>query len=233
MSKKMKMTNILIDEDGNKRKDGAKAKPSDIMISYDEETYIVTLASCTKGQKEEIVNAFQDWADINDITRKRFDIYEDESEHEIVISLAKVKFCGSRLEDTTVELKEMLDEYPAPIIEDENDGNSNSNDGAQTKSDSDAKAKTKDNTSNNSSAQTKSNANDNSSAQTKSDTNGNGSTQAKSGNAPATKASDNADNKAPDPPKTKTPASYDFTKEEEAETDPEKFADSFLKRFGY
>ena len=212
MSKQM--TNILFDMYGNKKKDGAKAKPSDFMISHNEESYIVTLTSCTTEAQEEIVNAFQDWADINDLTRKRFDIYEDESEHEIVISLAKVKFCGSRLEDTTVELKEMLDEYPAPIIEDENDG-------------------TKDNTGNNSSAQTKSNAGSNGNTQAKSDTNGNGSAQAKSGNAPATKASDNAGNKAPDPPKTKTPASYDFTKEEEAETDPEKFADSFLKRFGY
>ena len=220
MSKQM--TNILFDMYGNKKKDGAKAKPSDFMISHNEETYIVTLTSCTTEAQEEIVNAFQDWADINDLTRKRFDIYEDESEHEIVITLAKVKFCGSRLEDTTVELKEMLDEYPAPI-----------NDGAQTKSDSDAKAKTKDNTGNNSSAQTKSNAGSNGNTRAKSDTNGNGSAQAKSGNAPATKASDNASNKAPDPPKTKTPASYDFTKEEEAETDPEKFADSFLKRFGY
>ena len=224
MSKQM--TNILFDMYGNKKKDGAKAKPSDFMISHNEESYIVTLTSCTTEAQEEIVNAFQDWADINDLTRKRFDIYEDESEHEIVISLAKVKFCGSRLEDTTVELKEMLDEYPAPIIEDENDG-------AQTKDSSDAKAKTKDNTGNNSSAQTKSNAGSNGNTQAKSDTNGNGSAQAKSGNAPATKASDNAGNKAPDPPKTKTPASYDFTKEEEAETDPEKFADSFLKRFGY
>ena len=224
MSKQM--TNILFDMYGNKKKDGAKAKPSDFMISHNEETYIVTLTSCTTEAQEEIVNAFQDWADINDLTRKRFDIYEDESEHEIVITLAKVKFCGSRLEDTTVELKEMLDEYPAPITEDENDG-------AQTKDSSDAKAKTKDNTGNNSSAQTKSNAGSNGNTRAKSDTNGNGSAQAKSGNAPATKASDNASNKAPDPPKTKTPASYDFTKEEEAETDPEKFADSFLKRFGY
>ena len=231
MSKQM--TNILFDMYGNKKKDGAKAKPSDFMISYDEESYIVTLTSCTKEAQEEIVNAFQDWADINDITRKRFDIYEDKSEHEIVISLAKIKFTGSRLEDTTIDLKEMLNKYPTPIIEDENDSSSNSNNGAQTKNDSDAKAKTKDNTGNNSSAQTKSNADDNGNTQAKSGTNSNSSAQAKSGNAPANKASDNADSKAPDPPKTKTPASYDFTKEEEAETDPEKFADSFLKRFGY
>ena len=216
MSKKM--TSILIDINGNKKKDGAKEKPSDLMISYDEETYIVTLASCTKEQKEEIVSAFQDWADVYDHTRKKFDICEDESEHEIIITLAKIMFCGSRLEDAAIELKEMLDEYPAPIIEDENDG-------AQTKDDGDTEAKTKDNASNNGSAQTKSNTNSNSNTQAKSDTNSNGNAQAKSSNAPANKASNNAGSKAP--------ASYDFTKEEEAETDPEKFADEFLKRFGY
>jgi hypothetical protein len=146
MSKQM--TNILFDMYGNKKKDGAKAKPSDFMISHDEESYIITLTSCTKEAQEEIVNAFQDWAEINDLTGKRFEICEDENEHEIVISLAKIMFCGSRLEDTTVDLEEMLDKYPTPIIEDENDDESKSDDGAQTKSSNAPATKASDNAGN-------------------------------------------------------------------------------------